>query len=58
MGAERVDCEHVQVLMANLLQKLWEWQENRKEAVIHGAHRYNTMDVARQDGISIWPSQV
>ena len=29
--------------MTNLLQKHWEWLENRKEAALHGAHRFKTM---------------
>ena len=48
MGAERgVNCEHFQVLVTNLLQKHWEWQD-RPEAVLHGA-RDKTMYLANLD---------
>ena len=26
-----MDCEHMQGLLTNLLQKHWEWQENRRK---------------------------
>ena len=32
VGAERgVNCVHMQGLLTNLLQKYWEWQENRRQ---------------------------
>ena len=34
-----MNCKHFQVLVTNLLQKHWEWQENMTETVMHGAHR-------------------
>ena len=56
-----VDCEHCQVLLTNLLQKLWEWQEHRKETVTHGADKLPD-DVCGQLGRkrrpSMWPRGV
>ena len=44
-----VNCEHIQVSMANLLQKHLQWQEHKKETLLHGTHMYNTMYLARLD---------
>ena len=50
VGAERgPHCEHFQVLMTNLLEKHWKWQENRKEAELHGTHRDKTLYLASLD---------
>ena len=50
VGAERaVNSEHVQVLVENLLQTHWTWQEHKNDAVLHGAHVYKTMYLAILD---------
>ena len=49
-GAERgVNCEHMQVLLTNLLQKHWEWQENRRKDWEPSKFRYKTMYMASLD---------
>ena len=35
--------------MSNLLQKHWEWQENRREDLEHGKFKYKTMCMANLD---------
>ena len=35
--------------MTNMLQTHWKWRETRNEAVLHGAHRYNTVVLVRLD---------
>ena len=59
-GLVKANCEHFQVLVTNLLQKHWDCQQNWKEAVMHGAHRYKTMFEAslEQDCVPTWPSWV
>ena len=50
VGAERgVNCEHMQVSLTNLLQKHWEWQENRRKDWEPGKFRYKTMYMASLD---------
>ena len=50
VGAERgVNCEHMQVLLTNLLQKHWEWQEHRRKDWEPGKFRYKTMYMASLD---------
>ena len=50
VGAERgVNCEHMQGLLTNLLQKHWEWQENRRKDLEPGKFKYKTMYFARLD---------
>ena len=47
VGAGRgVNCEFFQVLVMMSLQKPWEWQQNRKEMVMHGAHKHTTVYLA------------
>ena len=47
VGAERgVNCEHMQGLLTNLLQKHWEWQENRRKDLEPGKFKYKTMYMA------------
>ena len=45
VGAERgVNCEHMQGLLTNLLQKHWEWQENRRKDLEPGKFfKYKTV---------------
>ena len=50
VGAERgVNCEHMQGLLTNLLQKHWEWQENRRKDLEHGKFKYKTIYMASLD---------
>ena len=50
VGAERgVNCEHMQGLLTNLLQKHWEWQENRRKDLEHGKFKYKTVYMASLD---------
>ena len=49
VGAEVVDCEHMQSLLTNLLQKHWEWQEHRREDLEHGKFKYKTVYTACLD---------
>ena len=50
VGAERgVNCEHMQGLLTNLLQKHWEWQENRRKDLEPGKFKYKTMYMASLD---------
>ena len=51
--AERgVNCEHMQVLVTNILQKHWEWQENRWDAGALGIFRYKTACMASAFGVA------
>ena len=47
-GAEK-GVEHFQVLVTNLLQKRWEWQEKGRETVMHRVRKYKTMYLASLD---------
>ena len=50
VGAERgVNCEHMQGSLTNLLQKHWEWQENRRKDLEPGKFKYKTMYMASLD---------
>ena len=50
VGAERgVNCEHMQGLLTNLLQKHWEWQERRRKDLEPGKFKYKTMYIASLD---------
>ena len=55
VGAERwVNCEHMQVLLTNLLQKHWERQENRRKDWEPGKFRIQDDvhgKVGREDGV-------
>ena len=49
MGADRgVNCEHMHVLVTNILQKHWEWKEDRRDAVL-GVGRQITAFMASLD---------
>ena len=50
VGAERgVNCEHMQALVTNILQRHWEWQEDRRTDLQPGMYRYNTAFIASLD---------
>ena len=50
VGAERgVNCEHMHSLLTNLLQKHWEWQENRRKDLEPRTFKYKTMYMASLD---------
>ena len=50
LGAERgVNCEYMQVLSTDLLQKHWEWQANRRKDWEPGQFKYKTMYMASLD---------
>ena len=48
-GIEGSSCQHLQVLMTQLLQKHWEWQEDRRKNVWHGSEKRPTMHIASMD---------
>ena len=35
-GVDGISCQHLQVMVTNLLQKHWEWQEERNPVLRHG----------------------
>ena len=43
VAERRVNCEHMQVLVTSLLQRHWEWQEDRTGNVVPKMHKYDTM---------------
>ena len=50
VGAERgVTCEHMQVLVTNIFQRHWEWQEDRRVDLQLVRFRYNTAFMASLD---------
>ena len=41
VGAQRgVNCEHMQALLTKVLQRHWEWQEDRRSGLEPGFYRY------------------
>ena len=48
-GINNISCEHLQEMLTNLLQKHWEWQENREPMKKHGSVVRPTMFVASLD---------
>ena len=48
-GVESISCQHLQVMMANLLQKHWEWQDERNPSLRHGSAVRPTMYLASLD---------
>ena len=48
-GRREVNCEHMQVLLTSLLQKHWEWQEDRRLDLEPRKFRYRTMYLASLD---------
>ena len=50
MGAERgVNCEHVHALLTNMVQRHWDWQEDRRTDWEPGFFRYRTAFMASLD---------
>ena len=50
VGAERrVNCEHMQALVTNILQRHWEWQDDSRVDLQPGRFRYNTAFMASLD---------
>ena len=35
-GLDGISCQHLQVMMTNVIQKHWEWQEERNPVMKHG----------------------
>ena len=48
-GVDGISCKHLQVMMTNLLQKHWEWQEERNPMLKHGSAVRPTMYLASLD---------
>ena len=48
-GVNGIICQHTQVLTTNLLQKQWEWQEERNPVMKHGTVVRPTMYMASVD---------
>ena len=48
-GVEEISCQHLQVMVTNLLQKQWEWQEEGNPAMRHGTVVRPTMYMACLD---------
>ena len=46
---EESNCEHVQALLTNILQRHWEWQEDRRTDLEPGFYRYRTAFLASLD---------
>ena len=55
VGTDRgVNYEHMQVLVTNIFQRQWEWQEDRRTDLQPGLYRYNTafmVSLDMKDGI-------
>ena len=50
VGAERgINCEHMQALLTNILQRHWGWQEDHRIDLQPALYRYNTAFVASLD---------
>ena len=50
VGAERtVNCEHMQVLVTNIFQRHWDWQEDRRVDLQSELFRYDTAFMASLD---------
>ena len=48
-GIDGISCRHPQVMMTQLLQKHWEWQEDRRPMVRHGSVKRTTVYLASMD---------
>ena len=48
-GSDGIRCQHLHVMMADLLQKHLEWQEDRRKDVWHGSERRPTLHLAGID---------
>ena len=58
VGAERgVNCEHMQALLTNILQRHWEWQEDRRTDLEPGfLQMHGHGEFGRTKRRSTWPS--
>ena len=48
-SAGGINCELMQALLTNMLQRHWEWQEDRRTDLEPGLHRYTTAFMASLD---------
>ena len=48
-GVDSVSCEHLQVMVTQLLQNHWKWQEDRRKNMWHGSEKRPTMHSASMD---------
>ena len=48
-GLDGISCQHLQVLMTQLLQKHWEWQEDTRKNRWHGSEKRPTMYFTSMD---------
>ena len=48
-GIDAVSCQHLPVLMTQLLQKHGRWQEDRRKDVWHGSEKNSSMYVVGTD---------
>ena len=48
-GDDGISCQHLQVMMTNLLQKHWEWKEEKTPMLKHGSVVRPTMYLASMD---------
>ena len=48
-GLDGISCQHLQVMMTNVIQKHWEWQEERNPVMKHGTVVRPTLYLASLD---------
>ena len=48
-GVDGLRCQHLQVLMTQLLQRHWEWQEDKRTNVWHGSEKKPAMYIVSMD---------
>ena len=48
-GVHGISCQHLHVMMTNLLPKHWEWQEERTPMLKHGSAVRPTLYLANMD---------
>ena len=48
-GFDGIECQHVQVMIFQLLQRHWEWSWDRKNGTRQGGERRRTVYIARLD---------
>ena len=48
-GIDGSSCQHLQVMMTQVLQKHWEWQDGRRPMMMHGSVTPPTMHLASMD---------
>ena len=60
VGAEScVNCEHMQALVTNMLQRHWEWHEDKRTDLQPGLYRYSAAFMTRfgrEDGFRCGPA--